>query len=98
MRSIDVAVVGGGIAGLGAADGIRNLGRSAVVFDSASHTGGHTSSIERDGFVFDEGPHVSFTKNERVKAIFDAGAGSVHEFSARITNFYQSLWLTHPAQ
>jgi protoporphyrinogen oxidase len=98
MTACDVAVIGAGIAGLGAADEVQSRGRTATVFEAASHRSGHTSSVKRDGFVFDEGPHVSFTKNDRVRDVFTSGAGSVHEFAARITNYYQGKWFTHPAQ
>lgn len=98
MSTCDVAIIGAGIAGLGAADGVEMLGRRASIFEASRHRGGHTSSVERDGFVFDEGPHVSFTKDERVKDAFTRGAGSVNEFVAQITNYFDGLWLRHPAQ
>jgi protoporphyrinogen oxidase len=98
MNDCDVAIIGAGIAGLGAADGVSEAGRRATVFEASEHIGGHTSSVTRDGFTFDEGPHVSFTKDDRVRATFDAGAETIHEFAARITNYFTGLWLPHPAQ
>jgi hypothetical protein len=52
------------MAGLGAAHFLRSVGVSSTLFDQRSRLGGHTSSCAYgDGFVFDEGPHVSFTKD-----------------------------------
>lgn len=68
------------------------------LFDQRPHWGGHTTSIERDGFVFDEGPHVSFTKDPNVTALFERGAGQWIEFQARITNAFRGRWVRHPAQ
>lgn len=86
------------MAGLAAAD--RLLGRRVAVeiFEAKPHWGGHTHSLEREGFIFDEGPHVSFTKDDEVRALFARGAGEVAEFSARIDNWFHGHWVPHPAQ
>jgi protoporphyrinogen oxidase len=95
---VDVAVLGAGIAGLAAADELRFLGRSVTIFERSDHVGGHTHSIDTGGFVFDEGPHVSFTKHDAIRDQFERNAGSIEEFTAKITNAYRGTWLTHPAQ
>lgn len=95
-----VLVIGAGMAGMAAADRLRSAGApvDVTVLEQRDEIGGHTSSIDRDGFVFDEGPHVSFTSDERVRDVFTAGAGQVEEFKARITNAFRGRWITHPAQ
>ena len=75
--SNEYVVLGSGMAGLGAAAQLRSEGRSAVVFDKKAYAGGHTATHTRDGFVFDEGPHVSFTKHEKIKQLF-AEIGRAH--------------------
>lgn len=95
------SVIGAGIAGLCAAEGLRRLGRDAVVYDARPGWGGHTSSDLFAGHWFDEGPHLSFTRDEEVRSLFERGAaaeGGVHELTARITNHVEGQWVEHPAQ
>ena len=66
----DVVLLGSGMATLGAAYRLRAEGRAYVMFDRGDHPGGHTKTYSYDGgWVFDDGPHVSFTENERIQAI-----------------------------
>lgn len=83
---------------MAAADRLATAGVGSELFEGETEWGGHTRSHERDGFVFDEGPHVSFTKDERVRELFTRGARDVLEFSAQITNYFRTRWVTHPAQ
>ena len=95
---VRVAVIGSGMAGMAAADALAAAGAAVEVFEAEAEWGGHTRSVERDGFVFDEGPHVSFTKDERVREVFARGAGEVEELRPAITNAFRGRWITHPAQ
>ena len=67
--SAGLTVLGSGMGGIGAASHARAHGVEHVVFEAKAYAGGHTTTHVRDGFVFDEGPHVSFTKNERIKSV-----------------------------
>jgi protoporphyrinogen oxidase len=91
-------IIGSGFAGLAASDLLRRSGVDAMVYEARDHWGGHTHSITEDGFTFDEGPHVSFTKDEAVQVVFAKGAGGYEEISARITNYFHGQWLPHPVQ
>lgn len=93
-----MAIIGSGFAGLAAADSLISNGVEVDVYDERPQWGGHASSIERDGFTFDEGPHVSFTSDETVKELFARGAGQIEHVGARITNYFRGHWLEHPAQ
>jgi protoporphyrinogen oxidase len=95
---LTVAIIGAGFAGLAAADALIASGVEVDVFDAQHHWGGHAYSLEQDGFTFDEGPHVSFTTDPRVKELFAHGAGQVEHLAARITNYFGGHWLEHPAQ
>jgi protoporphyrinogen oxidase len=95
---MSVAIIGSGFAGLAAADALVSAGVDVDVYEQRQHWGGHAHSIERDGFTFDEGPHVSFTKDRNVKELFARGAGAVEHVDARITNYYRGHWLEHPVQ
>lgn len=85
---------------MGASHHLASQGVKPVVFEARSHYGGHTSShVYPDGFVFDEGPHISFTKNERIQKLFaDSCEGKYEAFPARVNNYWQGHWIKHPAQ
>ena len=96
----EIAVLGSGMAALGASYRLRQEGAAHVAFDMNPHPGGHTSSHrDEHGFVFDEGPHISFTKDERIKALFAENVnGDYVTFSAKVNNYWQGHWVKHPAQ
>lgn len=58
MTSRRIAVVGGGLAGMAAALTLVDAGFAVSLFERRPQLGGLTSSIERDGFSFDNGQHV----------------------------------------
>lgn len=59
MERTDVIVIGAGIAGLTAARTARAAGASVVVLDGQP-AGGRARSDERDGFIFNRGPHALY--------------------------------------
>ena len=62
-----VTILGSGMAGCGAAHRLNSSGVRTVMFDQYDYYGGHTSShTYPGGWLFDEGPHVSFTQEERI--------------------------------
>ena len=56
MATVDVAIVGGGIAGLAAAYELRQRGVSVQVLEAASRPGGVVTTERVDGWVIDGGP------------------------------------------
>jgi oxygen-dependent protoporphyrinogen oxidase len=52
------AIVGAGIAGLGAARRIQQSGGTPVVFEAGDRVGGRIKTIRRGGFVFDVGAFI----------------------------------------
>lgn len=92
-----IAILGSGMGGLGAAHYLRATNRVATVYEKKPYPGGHTMSHRRDGYVFDEGPHVSFTKNERLRELFARAVGDDFlRIDAYIDNYWQGHWLRHP--
>jgi len=94
-----IAILGSGMAGWGAAHRLHEEGVPSVTYDKNAYYGGHTASFRHtSGFIFDEGPHVSFTKHERLKKLF---AESVHEkyevIHSRPNNYWKGHWIKHPA-
>ncbi|MBA3375317.1 MAG: FAD-dependent oxidoreductase [Actinobacteria bacterium] len=88
------------MAGYGAWYRLRDEPHDVVLYDKNTYAGGHTTSWTfPPGFTFDEGPHVSFTKDERVREIFaDAVNGEFEEVQYQLDNYWHGHWLTHPVQ
>ena len=97
MEEIEVLILGAGLAGLSSS---YHIGHDrCVILESKAHAFGHISSYEREGFTWDEGPHVSFTKHPYVQQLFEQSVvGEYLEFPVKTTNFYQGSKVDHPAQ
>jgi protoporphyrinogen oxidase len=88
------------MAGLGAAYRLRAEGIVPDVFDKNDYYGGHTASFRYEtGFLFDMGPHISFTKDERIQELFaDSVDGNYDALQIQLTNYWQGHWPIHPVQ
>ena len=58
-QAVDVAVIGGGIAGLTAAVLLARAGRSVTVFDTGD-LGGRAATYQERGFQLNQGPHALY--------------------------------------
>ena len=87
-------ILGAGLAGISAS---YHLNHDCKVFEKQPHSGGHIYSEKINQFVWDEGPHVSFTKHEYVKNLF-AETCEYLEYPVYPTNYYKGNWVPHPAQ
>ena len=96
----DVRILGAGMAGFGAAYRLRSEGASCVAYEKSPYYGGHAASfVHKEGFVFDDGPHISFTKDERIQELFAQSVGGEYEtLQAAVNNYWQGYWIKHPAQ
>jgi protoporphyrinogen oxidase len=90
-------ILGAGLAGLSSS---YHLGHdTCVLFEQAAHAGGHIHTEVVDGFTWDEGPHLSFTKYEYVKQLFaDTLDDAYLEYPVATGNYFQGNWIPHPAQ
>lgn len=97
---MSVVVLGSGMAGLGASWRLRQEGAPHALYDANPHPGGHTASHQSsEGFIFDEGPHISFTKDTRIQDLFSANVGGDYQvINAKVNNYWQGHWVKHPAQ
>jgi protoporphyrinogen oxidase len=96
----DIIVLGTGMAGFGAAHRLRSEGIRPVVYDKAHYYGGHTASFRDDnGFLFDFGPHISFTKDTRVQELLARWVDNRYEsLQIKLNNYWRGHWVTHPVQ
>jgi len=90
-------ILGAGLAGLSSS---YHLGHDkCLVLEKSSHTGGHVYSRIVDGFTWDEGPHVSFTKHQYVRKFFaESVDDEFSDYPVRVGNYYHGHWIDHPAQ
>ncbi|MDP2227552.1 MAG: FAD-dependent oxidoreductase [Moraxellaceae bacterium] len=90
-------ILGAGLSGLAAS---YHLGHANCrILERGHRAYGHIASVTRGGFMWDEGPHVSFTKHDYVKQLFADSVGQqFNEFATIVGNYFRGCWITHPAQ
>ena len=97
MTEARVAILGAGMAGMAAYKTLSDL--DCTIFEARNQPGGHSSSFHVDGFIFDEGPHLSFTPHQRIKDFFAQSVnGRFLEHPAYATNYFHCDILKHPVQ
>src|SRR5687768_17484756 len=97
----EICILGTGMAGYGAAHRLRQQGVNPILFDKATFYGGHTASFTFEGgrYTFDDGPHVSFTKHERLQTLFADSIDNKYEtLRTTVNNYWKGYWIKHPAQ
>jgi protoporphyrinogen oxidase len=96
----NIVVLGSGMAGFGAAYRLHAEGITPVMYDKNPYHGGHTASFRDDsGFMFDIGPHISFTKDPRIQEIFADSVDQQYEtIPINLNNYWRGYWPLHPVQ
>jgi protoporphyrinogen oxidase len=88
------------MAGFGASYRLHGEGIRPVAYDKATYYGGHTASFrDENGFLFDLGPHISFTKEPRIQDLFAGYVEQKYEsVQINLNNYWRGVRVTHPAQ
>lgn len=96
----NIVVLGTGMAGFGAAHRLQQEGITPVMYEKNAYYGGHTTSFHHEpGFVFDVGPHISFTKDERIQELFADSVDQLYEaVNINLNNYWRGHWPQHPVQ
>jgi protoporphyrinogen oxidase len=96
----NIIVLGTGMAGFGAAYKLKAEGIVPVMYDKNDYHGGHTASFRNDsGFMFDIGPHISFTKDPRIQDLFADSVDQQYEtLPINLNNYWRGHWPKHPVQ
>jgi protoporphyrinogen oxidase len=96
----NIVILGTGMAGFGAAYRLHNAGIMPVLYDKNEYYGGHTTSFRYDtNFVFDLGPHISFTKDPRIQGLFADSVDQKYEtVQINLNNYWRGYWPRHPVQ
>lgn len=91
-----IVTLGAGPAGLSFSN---HFNHNTDIYEKGASFGGRCRSHVVDGFIFDEGPHSSFTKNAYVRELFAGSVkGRFNEIFPKILNRYGPYWLRHPVQ
>src|SRR5438552_16779034 len=100
MPTPHIVVLGTGMAGFGAAHRLHNEGITPVMYDKNAYYGGHTASFRYEsGFLFDVGPHISFTKDPRIQELFADSVEQRYEtLQINLNNYWRGYWPKHPVQ
>jgi len=96
----NIAVIGTGMAGFGAAYRLHQMGLKPTMYDKNAYYGGHTTSLRYEtDFVFDLGPHISFTKDPRIQDLLADNVDQMYEtIQINLNNYWHGYWPKHPAQ
>ena len=100
MSMPHIVVLGSGMAGFGATHRLHAEGIAPVMYDKNSYHGGHTASFRYDsGFLFDVGPHISYTKDPRIQNLFAESVDQQYEtLQINLNNYWRGYWPQHPVQ
>jgi protoporphyrinogen oxidase len=100
MSNPNIVVLGTGMAGFGAAYRLHAEGIAPTMYDKNDYHGGHTASFRfESGFLFDMGPHISFTKDSRIQDLFAESVNQQYEtLRINLNNYWRGYWPQHPVQ
>lgn len=100
MSKPNIVVLGTGMAGFGAAHRLSQEGITPVMYDKSAYFGGHTASFRNEtGFLFDIGPHISFTKDTRIQELLADSVDQRYEtVQIYLNNYWRGYWPAHPVQ
>lgn len=97
MEKVEFLILGSGIAGLSASFHIGH--DRCLILEKQEHAFGTLFSEKLNGFTWDKGPHVSFTKSVYVRDLFkESVKGLYFEKEVKVGNYYKGHWLDHPVQ
>ena len=95
----NIVILGSGMGGFGAAYRFHAESMTPVLYDKNGYHGGHTASFRHNGFLFDQGPHISFTKDPRIQDLFADSVDQQYEtVQITLNNYWRGYWPLHPVQ
>lgn len=97
IEHTDVAIVGGGLAGLTAACYLARAGRRVTVFEQAAEPGGRASTQISDGFAFNRGVHALYSGGAASAVLHELGVSYSHGIPKAIWVLQQGRLAPFPA-
>lgn len=90
-----VVILGAGLAGLGCGGALPG----SRLYEARAYPGGHVYSHELAGFFFDEGAHISHSKDPAfVDLITDTASDVVEIPKSTVRNHWNGYWTGYPVQ
>ncbi len=90
-----VTILGAGLSGLGCANSLSE----ARIFEALPHPGGHAYSHPIEGAFFDEGAHISHSKDKNFVDLICHQAKQVEEIKpSKVANYWDTKWINYPIQ
>jgi len=92
-----IVIVGGGPAGIAAANELASAGRAPLLLDRDNIPGGLSRTLEHKGFLFDIGGHRFFTPYDEIRAIWLDVMGDEMLRVRRMSRiYYQNRFFKYP--
>ena len=92
-------LIGSGLSSLGF---LENLNKDITfdIYDKNSYIGGHAYSHKIEDYYFDEGAHISHTKNDQFLTYInlEQNKKNYNLFKSNVVNFYQGKKIGYPIQ
>jgi protoporphyrinogen oxidase len=93
---MNTAIIGAGASGLSLA---LMLDGDVTIFEQSDHTGGHCHATIRDGWTFDRGPHIMFSRDHDVLEFMIASLGeNVHQSRRNNRVFVDGRMVKYPLE
>src|SRR5258708_25842631 len=88
------------MAGFGAVRRLKGESIRPVLYERSPYYGGHSAAFRNEnGFLFDLGPHISFTKDLRIQELLAKFVDQEYvALQVKLDNIWRGLRLTHPVQ
>lgn len=86
--STDVAIIGGGLAGLSAAAYLARAGMDVTLFEKSNHSGGRASTQEHEGYAFNQGAHAFYYGSTGTSVLRELGV-TYHYHNPQGVQLYQ---------
>ena len=96
--STECCILGAGPAGLASAlELVRNGIKDIVLLDRNPVTGGLSRTENREGYLFDVGPHRFFTNNKEINSLWKSTLGNDFQAVNRLTRiYYNNKFFNYP--
>ncbi len=88
MSSLKAVIIGGGPAGLSAADALAERNLASLLLEKDRQVGGLCKTVEHRGFRCDIGGHRFFTKNQEIQRTWEKTLGPEFLTRSRLSRIY----------